>query len=109
MVTCSAIGCTNQSDTPSQEGISFHNIPSSKKPLLRQKWLLNIRRKPGLLMDSSFYRRSVHFDETYFKRNLQVNNFIISHYTRTKYIYIHYLCYIGVYQDIFSLFNFLSF
>ena len=36
MVNCSAIGCTNQSDTPSPAGLSFHKIPSSKKPLLRQ-------------------------------------------------------------------------
>ena len=101
MVNCLAIGCTNRSDTPSQEGISFHKIPSSKKPLLRQKWLYNIHRKPPLPKDSSFYICSVHFDETCFKRNLQINNFIISHYTRTKYIYMHYLCYIGVYQDTF--------
>ena len=101
MVNCSAIGCTNRSDTPSQEGLSFHKIPSSKKPLLRQKWLHNIRRKPPLPKDSSFYICSVHFDETCFKRNLQVSNFIIS--SRTKYIFMYYFCYIGVYQDIFSL------
>ena len=109
MVNCLTIGCTNRFDTPSQEGISFHKIPSSKKPLLRQKWFHNIRRKPPLPKDWSFYICSVHFDETWFKRNLQVNNFVISHYTRTKYIYMYYLYYIGVYQDIFSLFNFLSF
>ena len=43
MVNCSAVGCTNLSDTPSLEGISFHKLPSSKKPLLLQKWLNNIR------------------------------------------------------------------
>ena len=30
MMNCSTIGCTNRSDTPFQEGISFHKIPSSK-------------------------------------------------------------------------------
>ena len=105
MINCPAIGCTNRSDTPSQEGISFHKIPSSKKPSLRQKWLHNIRCKPLLPEDSAFYICSVHFDETCFKRNLQVNNFIIS--SRPKYIYMHYLCYNGIYQDIFSLFDFL--
>ena len=69
MVNCPAVGCTNRSDTPSQEG--FHKIPSGKKPLLRQKWLHNVRRKPPLSKDSSF-------DETCFKRNLQINNFINS-------------------------------
>ena len=101
MVNCSAIGCPNRPDTPSKEAISFHKIPSSTKELLRQKCLHNIRRKPPLPKDSSFYMRPVQFDETCFKHNLQVNNFIISHYTRTKYNYMHYLCYIGVYQDIF--------
>ena len=67
MVNCSAIACTNQSDT-SQEGISFHEIPSSKKPLLRQKWLHNIRRKPPSPKDSSFYISSVDFVETCFRR-----------------------------------------
>ena len=76
MVNCSAIGCTNGSNTPSQESISFHKVPSSKKPLLRQKWLHDIRRKPPLPQDSSFYMCPVHFDETCFKCNLQVNNFI---------------------------------
>ena len=99
MVNCSAIGWTNRSDTPSQEGLSFHKIPSSKKPLLRQKWLHNIRRKPPLPKDSSFYICSVHFDETCFKRNLQVSNFIIS--SQIKYIFMYYLCYIGVYKIIF--------
>ena len=94
MVNCSAIGCTNRSDTPSQEGLSFHKIPSSKKPLLRQKWLHNIRRKPPLPKDSSFYICSVHFDETCFK-HLQPSDFIIS--SRTKYIFMYYLYYIGVY------------
>ena len=37
MVNCSAIGCTKQPDTPSQDGINFHKIPSSKKPLLPHK------------------------------------------------------------------------
>ena len=68
MVNYSAISCTNRSDTPSQEGISFNEIPSSKKQLLRQKWLHNIRRKPPFPKDSSFYIYSVHFDETCFKR-----------------------------------------
>ena len=85
MVNCSAIGCTNRYDTPYQKGISFHKIPSSKKPLLRQKWL-HIHRKPPLPKDSSFYLCSVHFDETCFKLNIQVNNFIISNNTQTKYI-----------------------
>ena len=78
MVNCSAICCTKRSDTPSQEDISFHKMPSTEKPLLRQKWLHNSRHKPPLLKGSSFYICSVHFDETCFKRNLQVNNFIIS-------------------------------
>ena len=107
MANCSAIGCTNQSDTPSQEGLSFHKIPSSKKPLLRQKWLHNIRRKPPLPKDSSFYICSVHFDETCFKRSLKVSNFIIS--SQTKYIFMYDLCYICVYQDFLYLLNFLSF
>ena len=51
MVNSSTIGCTNRFDTPSQEGISFHKIPSNKKPLLRQKWFHNIRRKPPLPKD----------------------------------------------------------
>ena len=101
MVNCSAIGFTNGSNTPSQESTSFHKVPSSKKPLLRQKWLHDIRRKPPLPQDSSFYMCSVHFDETCFKCNLQVNNFIISRYARTKYIYMQYLCYIGVYKIFF--------
>ena len=33
MVNCSAIGCTYRPDTPSKEGLSFHKIPSNKKPL----------------------------------------------------------------------------
>ena len=107
MVNCSAIGCTNRSDTPSQEGLSFHKIPSSKKPLLLQKLWQNIRGKPPPLKDSSSYICSVHFDEICFKLDLQVSNFIIS--SQAKYIYVYYLCYVGVYQDIFSLFNLLSF
>ena len=67
MVNCSATGCTNRSDTPPQEGLSFDKIPSSKKPLLWQKWLHNICLKPLLPKDSSFYIYSVHFDETCFK------------------------------------------
>ena len=94
MVNCSAIGCTDRPDTPSQEGLSFHKIPSSKKPLLRQKWLHNIRRKPPLPKDSRFYICSVHSDETYFNHNLQVSNFIIS--SQIKYFFLYYLCYIGV-------------
>ena len=95
VVNCSAIGCTNRSDTPSQEGISFHKIPSSKKPLLQQKWLHNIRRKPPLPKDSSFYICSVHFDETCFKRNLQVNDFINNFplYTNKIYLYVLSLLY----------------
>ena len=71
MVNCSAIGCTNRSDTPSQEVISFHKIPSSKKKPI-------IRRKPPVPKDSIVYICAVHFDETCFKHNLQVDNFIIS-------------------------------
>ena len=78
MVNCSAIGCTKQPDTPSQDGINFHKIPSSKKPLLPRKWLHNIRHKSPLPKDSKFYICLVHFDKTCVKRNLQVNNFIIS-------------------------------
>ena len=37
MINCPAIDCTNRSDIPSQEGISFHKPPSSKQPLLLQK------------------------------------------------------------------------
>ena len=64
MINCSTIGCRNRSGSPSEEGISFYKIRASKKPLLQQKWLHNIRRKPPLAKDSSFYICSVHFDET---------------------------------------------
>ena len=77
MVNCSTISCTHQCDIPSQEGISFHKIPSSKNPLPRQKRLHNIRRKLPLPNDSSFHICSVHFDETCFKCNLQLTDFII--------------------------------
>ena len=88
------------------KGLTFHKIPSSKKPLLQQKWLHNIGRELPLPKDSSFHICSVHFDETCFKNNLQVSNFIIS--SKAKYIFMYYLCYISISQDIFSLFNFLS-
>ena len=89
--------------------LSFYKITSSKKPLLRQKWLHNIRRKPPLPKDSSFYICSVHFDETCFKRNLQVSNFIIL--SRTKYIFIfvislftkiYFLCLISYLFELFT-------
>ena len=102
MVNSSAIGCTNQSDTPSQEGISFHKIPSRKKPLLRQKWLHNIRRKPPLPKDSSVYICSVHFDETCFKRILQVNDFIIP-IIHEQHIFICIIFVISVFTKIFFL------
>ena len=93
----------------SKKVLSFCKIPSSKKPLLRQKWLHNIRRKPPLPKDSSFYICSVHFDETCFKRNLQVSNFIIL--SRTKYIFIfvislftkiYFLCLISYLFELFT-------
>ena len=89
--------------------LSFYKITSSKKPLLRQKWLHNIRRKPPLPKDSSFYICSVHFDETCFKRNLQLSNFIIL--SRTKYIFtfvislftkIYFLCLISYLFELFT-------
>ena len=54
MVNCLAIGCTGWFDTPSQEDINFHKIPSSKKQSLRQKWLNNILCKTPLLKDLNF-------------------------------------------------------
>ena len=69
MVSCSAFGCTNRSEH--YPGISFHRIPSSKKKELRKKWL-HIIRVGNLPSDKSFYICSEHFEENYFKRDLQV-------------------------------------
>ena len=93
-------GCTNRRHTPSQEVIRFYKISSSKKSLLWQRWLHNIRCKLPLPKDSSFYICAVHFDETCFKRNLQVNNFIISSRKNT-FIFIIFV--ISVFTKIFFL------
>ena len=76
MVSCSAIDCTNCSEI--QRELSFHKIPSSKRKILRQQWLHNIRRTGSLPKDSSFYICSEHFEDSSFKRDFQVYIYITS-------------------------------
>ena len=53
MVSCSAIGCTNRS---SNKEIRFYQVPTPEtNPVLRQKWLHNIRRDGELPKHKSFY------------------------------------------------------
>ena len=53
MVTCSAIGCTNRS---SNKEIRFYQVPTPEtSPVIRQKWLHNIRRDGELPKHKSFY------------------------------------------------------
>ena len=70
MPNCSAVGCTNRStDRPE---LSFHKLPSKKKPKLRNEWLQNIRRAGKLPQEQSFFICSEHFRNECFVRDLQV-------------------------------------
>ena len=70
MVNCAAFGCTNRAANKPE--LSFHKIPSKKHKYLRTQWLQNIRRDGVLPKDECFYICSEHFQEKYFKRDLQV-------------------------------------
>ena len=74
MVNCAAIDCTNRSEWFPNGEVSFHRIPSKKYKEQRKQWIHNIRRKEGTLPnDSGFYICSVHFEDSCFHRDLQVN------------------------------------
>ena len=74
MVNCGAFGCTNRAANHPE--LSFHKVPTNKRnPVLRKRWLHNIRRDGNLPKDSSFYICSIHFEEECFRRDLQVSCF----------------------------------
>ena len=71
MPSCSAIDCVNRSNSSS---LSFYQLPSQhKRPELRKKWLLNIRRDGILPKDRSFFICSEHFEKDCFERDLKVS------------------------------------
>ena len=65
MVSCSAFGCTSRSE----------ECPT-KSLALRRQWLQKIRRVGELPKDYSFIICSDHFEESSFKRDLQVSSYM---------------------------------
>ena len=74
MVSCSAFGCTSRSEECPTK--SFHRIPPVKKLALRRQWLQKIRRAGEFPKDYSFIICSGHFEESSFKRDLQVSSYM---------------------------------
>ena len=67
--SCAAVGCINRwkSDSP----VYFYRIPKDLN--LKKKWLNNIKREVQLPKDEKFFICSTHFEEKYFKRDLEVS------------------------------------
>lgn len=65
---CVAFGCNNKWEKDSK--ISFHRLP--KDPLLKNRWIQNIKREGKLPKDENFLVCSAHFEKTCFQRDLQV-------------------------------------
>ena len=62
MPSCYGYGCSNRSSTSSE--IKFHRLPSkSKRPSIKKKWLVNIKRGGELPKEAHFVITSQHFDE----------------------------------------------
>ena len=82
MTNCGAPGCRNRSTDSTNKGsdkdkekqresdnkISFHKLPTEKRPSIRAEWLKNIKRQ---FVPKSLYICSEHFEKSCFKRDLR--------------------------------------
>ena len=67
--SCAAVGYTNR--WKSESPVYFYRIPKDSN--LKTKWLNNIKREVKLPKDENFFICSTHFEEKYFKRDLEVS------------------------------------
>ena len=70
MVYCAAVGCDNNSFKKDKNiGISFFRLPRDKS--LRKQWIANLKRQ-NLPKPENVHVCHLHFEESCFKRDLEV-------------------------------------
>ena len=69
MVHCAAIDCSNSSSKKNDESISFYKLPKDLN--LKKIWITKLKRE-NLPKEKNIYVCHHHFEQCYFKRDLQV-------------------------------------
>ena len=72
MVICAAVGCST--DTTKTKNVSFFRLPKDKS--LRKQWIHKLKRD-NLPAEKNIRICHLHFEESSFKRDLQVSFFLL--------------------------------